>query len=144
VKRLRTDQGWLARARGRAVKIIYLLVPELPSDGRFRYRLILMKRPMEEIVASQRIMLEREGKSSADEAVLAKVYETQLLQFEDWLRAQPYFAAMAVNYHDALENPDAVSRNVNDFLGGSFDAAAMARVVDRDLYRRRASLPAKE
>ena len=144
VKRLRTDRSWLVRACGHAVKIIYLLVPELPSDGRFRYRLILMKRPMKEIVASQRIMLEREGKSGVDEAALARVYEMQLLQFEEWLRVQPDFATVGVNYHDALEKPDAVARNVNDFLGGGFDVAAMARVVDRGLYRQRASFPSKE
>jgi hypothetical protein len=59
VKRLRSDRSWLDQARGHAVKIIHVLVRELPADGQFHYRLLLMKRPMEEILASQRALLER-------------------------------------------------------------------------------------
>src|SRR6185295_16167693 len=68
VKRLRADQAWLGEARGRVVKIIHLLLRELPADGRLAYRVIFMKRPLDEILASQRVMLEREGKKSADAA----------------------------------------------------------------------------
>src|SRR5712692_1323159 len=46
VKRLRSDRSWLDQARGRAVKIIHVLVRELPADGQFNYRLLLMKRPL--------------------------------------------------------------------------------------------------
>ena len=137
VKRLRADQSWLDQARGRAVKIIHLLVRELPIDGRFQYRVILMKRPMEEILASQRVMLEGEGKTSGDSNLLARTFQDQLSQLEEWLRAQPNFVLLLVNYHDLLENTAATADKIDNFLGGGLDVDAMTRVVDPALYRQR-------
>jgi hypothetical protein len=137
VKQLRVDRSWLDRARGRAVKIIHLLVRELPTDGRFQYRVILMKRPMEEILASQRVMLESEGKTSADDVLLAKTYQAQLSQLEEWLRAQPQFAEVSIHYHDLIENPRDSAEKIADFLGGGLNVAAMAAAVDPSLYRQR-------
>lgn len=139
VKRLRVDHSWLDQARGRAVKIIHLLVRELPIDGRFQYRVILMKRPMEEILASQRAMLERQGKMSADNVALAKVYQGQLSQLEQWLGEQSHFTALSANYHDLLENPRAAAEKIDTFLGGDLDIEAMTGAVDPKLYRQRIS-----
>lgn len=139
VKRLRVDQSWLDQARGCAVKIIHLLVRELPVDGRYQYRVILMKRPMEEVLASQRVMLERQGKTSADEATLAKVYQSQFSQLEQWLVARPHFTALSVSYHDLLENPQAAAEKIDIFLGGGLDVGDMAGAVDPTLYRQRIS-----
>jgi len=137
VKRLRTDRSWLDQARGKAVKIIHLLVPEIPVDGRFQYRVILMKRPMQEILASQRAMLERQGKTSADSATLAKIYEAQLLQLEEWLRGKPAFSFLAVDYHRALNEPLEVAKEVNAFLQANLNLEAMAAAVDPALYHQR-------
>ena len=139
VKRLRADQSWLDQARGRAVKIIHLLVRELPTDGRFQYRVILMRRPVEEVLASQRVMLERQGKTSADNATLAKVYQSQLSQLEQWLGAHPCFTALSVNYHDLLENPRAAAEKIDLFLGGGLDIEAMIGTVDPTLHHQRGS-----
>lgn len=143
VKRLRADRSWLDRARGRAVKIIHLLVRELPRDGQFQYRVILMKRPMEEILASQRVMLERQGKTSADETLLAKTFHEQLSQLEEWLRARQNFAVLAVHYHDLLESTAPTTEKIDNFLGGGLDIAAMTRAVDPALYRQRPSAESK-
>jgi hypothetical protein len=62
VKRLRSDRSWLDQARGHAVKIIHVLVRELPADGRFHYRLVLMKRPIEEILAPRQ---DQRGRSNS-------------------------------------------------------------------------------
>src|SRR5271157_5533474 len=56
VKRTREDPGWLSAAQGKAVKMVHLLLLDLPDL--FTYRVILMRRPMAEILASQRIMLQ--------------------------------------------------------------------------------------
>lgn len=142
VKRLRTDQSWLGRARGHAVKVIHLLLRELPTDGRFTYRVIFMKRPLAEIIASQRAMLERQGKASADEAVLAKMYQSQLAQVEEWLSAQPAFSFRSIDYHRVLGNPLDLAEEINVFLGGDLDVAAMAGAVDPTLYHQRSADPA--
>lgn len=137
VKRLQIDKSWLSQARGRGLKVIHFLLRELPTDGRFSYRVIFMRRPIEEILASQRVMLERQGKAGADEAALAKIYQSQLLQVEEWLAAQPTFSFRSVDYHRALGNPLDVAEEINVFLGGDLDVAAMAGAVDATLYRQK-------
>lgn len=135
VKRLRMDQSWVGQALGKAVKVIHVLVRELPAQ--FNYRVILMKRPMPEILASQRVMLEREGKPSADQAVLEKMYQSQLTQLEELLKAQPCFTALTVQHHDLIENPRSIAEKVDNFLSGGLSVDAMAKVVDPALYRQR-------
>ena len=137
VKRLRADQSWLEQARGHAVKIIHLLLRELPTDGRFQYRVLFLRRPMEEVIASQRAMLARAGKVSADPAALSKVYQSQLSQIERWLAEHSCFETRPLEYHRILENPLALATEVNSFLGFDLDTAAMAAAVDSTLYRER-------
>lgn len=137
VKRLRTDQSWLDLARGHAVKVIHLLLRELPTSGSFCYRVIFMRRPLEEVLASQRAMLERAGKQAADEALLAKVYRRQLEQAEQWLAAQPAFAVLFLEHSALFQNPQPTVAEVNDFLGGGMDLAAMRGTIDPALYRQR-------
>lgn len=137
VKRLRTDQTWLERARGHAVKVIHLLLRELPTSGSFRYRVIFMRRPLEEVLASQRTMLERAGKKAGDDALLAKAYRSQVEQAEQWLAAQPAFAVLYLEHRALFENPQPTVAKVNDFLGDGLDLAAMRGTIDPALYRQR-------
>ncbi len=137
VKRLRTDRSWLEKARGHAVKVIHVLLRELPTDQPFSYRVILMKRPMEEILASQRAMLESQSKKSGDEKILAKVYGNQLPEIEEWLATQSCFQSVAVEYHRILEDPFTVAKEINEFLGRDLDVPAMAQAVDPSLCRQR-------
>ncbi len=137
VKRLRGDKTWLDSARGHAVKVIHLLLPELPHDGRFEYRVLLMKRAMDEVIASQAVMLARLGKTSADAGTLAKIYASQLSQAEQWLASHSCFAVQPVEHHRVLAEPRLVAVEINAFLGSDLDAAAMERAVDVSLYRQR-------
>lgn len=137
VKRLRTDRAWLPQARGHAVKIIHLLLRELPLDASFAYRIILMQRPIEEVLASQQTMLQRDGKTGSDPAVLRRAFESQLAQLDEWLRSRRDIAFLRVAYHRAISEPSPVAEEVREFLGLPLDAAAMARAVDPALYRNR-------
>lgn len=137
VKRLRADQSWLAQARGHAVKIIHVHVPYLPVDGTSRYRVILMRRNMQEILASQRAMLKRQGKKSEDETILARAYQAQLSSLEEWLRAREQFSTLSIDHRDIIENPRAAAMAIDNFLGGGLDIEAMVHVVDPALYRQR-------
>src|SRR5215471_15907456 len=137
VKRLRTDRSWLPRAKGHAVKIIHVLLRELPVDNSLAWRIVFMQRPMEEIISSQRAMLLRDGKASADPAILQKAFESQLAQLGSWLAGRPDIAVLPVAYHRVLREPDAVVEELRAFLGWELDAAAMVRAVDPALYRQR-------
>ena len=143
VKRLRTDRSWIGQAHGHAIKVIHLLLRELPTDG-FNYRVILMHRPMAEVLASQRAMLERQNKVTADDAMLAKVYQSQLDQAEQWLTSQPAFSVLVMNHHAVLKTPGSAANAVNDFLGGGLDVGAMTRAVDPKLYRQQQAIAANK
>ncbi len=137
VKRLRTDCSWLDQARGKAVKIIHLLLSELPVNGAYAYRVIFMQRPIEEVLASQRTMLTRQGKTAGDDAILAKAFASQSDRIDRWLGSQSVFSLLRVDYHAVLEDAASVVAKINAFLSGGLDTAAMIATVDPALYRER-------
>lgn len=137
VKRLRSDRSWLPQARGHAVKIIHLLLRELLFDGTLSYRIVFMQRPIPEVLASQRAMLQRDGKAGADPALLQQAFAAQLAQLQPWLAAQPRVSVMPVSYHQVLREPQAVAEALQGFLGLDLDSAAMVNAVDPALHRQR-------
>src|SRR5208282_6104712 len=54
VKRTKSDASWLSGATGRVVKMVYRLLYDLPPNR--HYRVVFVRRRMEEILASQRTM----------------------------------------------------------------------------------------
>ena len=140
VKHLRTDRSWLEQARGHAVKIIHLLLRELPTDGSFHYRVLLMKRPLAEVIASQGAMLARNGKAGADPSGLAKIFEGQLAEVERWLTEQPHFTCHPIDYHAALRDPIATADRIEGFLRQKLNTVAMAEAIYPALYRQRQNL----
>jgi hypothetical protein len=138
VKRTRQDPSWLAAAAGKVVKVIHLLLRDLPADR--QYRVIFLRRSVAEVVASQRAMLARSGRQGANlpDDKLAAVFEAQVRETEGWLARQPNFRLLAVEHRDLIQRPAEMARAVNEFLGGGLDEAAMAAVVDPALYRQRA------
>jgi hypothetical protein len=137
VKHSRSDLGWLAQAGGRAVKVIHLLLPQLPP-GR-QYCVVFMLRDLAEVVASQRAMLMQQGRTGAalaDER-LAGVFQKQIAEVRQWLSDRPNFRVLYVHYHDVLRNSLASAERVAAFLGGSLNPAAMAAVVEPGLRRQR-------
>ncbi|MDP9170879.1 MAG: sulfotransferase [Acidobacteriota bacterium] len=135
VKRTRTDATWLPRARGKAVKLIYALLPDLPQD--FEYRVILMHRDLREVVASQRAMLQRSGNQGADisDDRMAAIFKDEMQSVRAWLSQQPAFATLDVEHRDCLNTPVLTAARVNRFLGGGLNEAAMALAVDPALHR---------
>ena len=140
VKRLKTDRSWLPDARGKAVKIIHLLLPELAGPGvpqELRFRVVMMRRPVEEVVASQRAMLARQGRAGAalPDAQLGRMFVEQLERVERLLASHPNFQFCTVPYPALVADPAAEAARINGFLGGGLDEGAMARAVDPTLYR---------
>ena len=136
VKRTRQDSSWLNSARGKAVKMVYLLLRDLPPTE--DYRVILMHRDLTEVLASQRAMLLRLGNPGADlsDAQMASLFRAQLQSTTAWLQADPRFRLLETHYQDCLRNPARAAAQVNEFLGGHLDETAMAAAVDPALYRR--------
>ena len=137
VKQVKEDQSWLDEAQGRVVKMVYRLLYDLPPH--YSYRVVFMRRDLDEVIASQEEMLRRLGKAS--DAVpaqqMAGIYRRQLADVAAWLQQQPNFEALDVEYRDVIANTESVVERLNAFLGGGLDTAAMLRVPDRGLYRQR-------
>jgi Sulfotransferase family len=124
------DASWLAQARGRAVKIVAPLLRHLPD--RYNYRVILMKRDLGEVIASQNVMLARAAEQTDAMATdrLKAVYETQLLGVEELLAHRACFESLMVRYRDVVTNPLGQARRVSAFLERDLALDRMAAVVD--------------
>ena len=130
------DTAWLAGARGRAVKIVSPLLTHLPET--YDYKVLVMRRDLDEIVASQNAMLDgRQQARGAADARMRAHYEEHLRQLDRFLSRRECFSALTVHYADVLANPREQSVRINDFLGGRLDVERMASVADPSLYRRR-------
>jgi LPS sulfotransferase NodH len=139
VKQLRTDKAWLDDAAGKAVKVIHLLLMELPDDR--PYRVVFMQRDLREVVKSQSTMLARSGRAGGGlppERLIA-VYEQQLKAVDAWLAARPGFTVLRVPYSELVREPGAWVPQVADFLGRSLDRTAMHAAVDPTLHRNRSN-----
>jgi hypothetical protein len=140
VKNTRTSWDWLRQAQGKAVKMVHLLLTDLPREG-YDYRVLLMKRRMAEVLASQRVMLQRQGKSGAALSAeqLSQVFLGQMERVEAWLKAQPHFALLPVDYNALIANPMPQAAAINEFLGCALDSEKMIQAVNSKLYRQRSS-----
>jgi hypothetical protein len=137
VKQVKEDQGWLEEAQGKVVKMVYRLLYDLPPA--YQYRVVFMRRDLDEVIASQEEMLRRLGKESSglDKARLAEIYQRQLAEVIVWLQSQPNFSMLSVIHRDVLDDPERVIHALDGFLGGQLNTGAMLRVPDTSLYRQR-------
>lgn len=139
VKRTRKDASWLKQAAGKVVKMVHLLLLDLPLNR--QYRVVFMQRHLDEVVKSQNIMLERQGKSGTDteRERIIKVFRAQMKQVDKWVQDHPCFKILYVDYNEVVRDPAPSVEAVNAFLGGDLDTETMMAVVDPSLYRNRAA-----
>jgi predicted AlkP superfamily phosphohydrolase/phosphomutase/tetratricopeptide (TPR) repeat protein len=136
IKTLPKDNGWMKQAEGRAVKVVAQLLRHLNHGC--RYRIVYMERDLAEVVRSQGKMLARQGKegASVSDERLIQIFAGQEKTIKTMLAAKN-LAVLYVPHQACIENPGRVAREVNEFLGGSLDEAAMAKAVVPELYRNR-------
>ena len=138
VKKLPVDTAWMPEAIGKAVKIIALLLTKLPLKG-YRYKVLFMRRDIEEIMKSQKQMLIRRGESTdkiSDEEMIT-TYNRHLSEVLNFLEAHSCFTVFFVNYNDLMRDPNDWVPRIAAFLGKEMDTEAMKAVVDPKLYRNR-------
>ena len=137
VKKTKDDPSWVPGARGKVVKMVYSLLYDLPEA--YEYRVIFMRRNMDEVLASQKKMLERSGKQGAkvSDEQLAELFKTQLAKFDRWVESRNNLALLSINYKDMIASPKVECEKIGEFLGGVLDIDAAAAAVDPSLYRNR-------
>jgi hypothetical protein len=139
VKRLaeESDKAWLAEARGKGIKVISYLLKSLPS--RFNYRVVFIRREMEEVLASQKKMLTRRGEAEETPPErMRALFEDDLWRASYQLKRRPEFETIELHYSAVLARPLDEARRLAAFLGCGLDIEAMAGAVDPQLYRNRA------
>lgn len=137
VKRTKDDPSWIPAAQGKAVKMVYQLVYDMPAD--YRYRVLLMRRDMQEMLQSQRKMLDRTGQDSGPlgDEQMADLFSRAVAEFEAWVKKQSNIEMLEVSFNRVQNDPRGELARVNEFLGGRLNLEAMVDVVDAKLYRNR-------
>jgi hypothetical protein len=137
VKEIERDASWLEDAQGQVVKMVAALLKHLPSQ--YTYRIVFMRRRVEQILASQRTMLQRRGEPTdqvSDER-MAHLYQKHLRRIEAWLSEQPNIEVLYVDYGRVLSDPADEAERINLFFKDALDEDRMAAVVEPALHRQR-------
>lgn len=131
------DVAWLPQARGKVVKVISFLLQYLPAGE--TYKIIFLRRDLDEILASQRKMIVNRGEDpdSMDDAQVAAMFDRHIELVEKWLARQPHIETLYIHYNDVMADPQAQVARISAFLGRELDEEVMAEVVDPNLYRNR-------
>jgi hypothetical protein len=130
------DKGYLRSARGKGIKVISYLLKSLPADS--NYKVVFIRREIEEILASQKKMLARRGETDdTPPERMREIFQDDLWRAKYLLTHAPQFEHVEVHYSDVLAKPREAAERVAAFLGGGLDVEAMAAAVDPSLYRNR-------
>ena len=136
VKQIKENTSWLDSVQGKAVKMVSMLLYDLPADR--KYTILFMKRDIDEILISQRIMLERKGEGrNINDEEMKELFTRHLLEIAKWLDNQKNMRVLYVNYKDILDNPVGNARRINEHLGNCLNTDNMVLAVDTSLYRQR-------
>jgi len=134
-----TDKSYVREGRGKALKVISFLIKDLPPDN--DYRVIFMRRDLDEVLTSQGKMIDRLGSidSSADDEAMKEAYRNDIVRTRLMCKKNPHMELIEIHYSETVDSPVASAHKVNTFLGGGLDEAAMLVGVDKGLYRNKAS-----
>lgn len=135
VKEIEHDSTWLPNARGKAVKMISMLLFHLPTTE--RYRILFMERDLDEVLQSQEAMLRRLNRQAAPRDAMRNAYRIHLDHLDNWLKQRSDMSIIRVGYKDLVEQPQCQAERISEFLGLSLHVAEMTNSVDPNLYRNR-------
>ncbi len=132
-----TDKSYVREGRGKVLKVISFLIKDLPDDN--DYRVIFMRRDLDEVLASQNKMIQRLGTTdtTATEDAMKEAYRNDIVRTRLLCKNRPNFELIEIDYKLTIEDPTTTARSVNAFVGGHLDEAAMREAVDGSLYRNR-------
>jgi len=137
IKLLHRDNSVLEDINGQSVKIIAHLLFSLPL--KYRYKIVFMRRPIEEVIKSQNKMLERLSKDrKANDQTLLRSFSKKIDKVRQWAEKMPNVSILEVDFNEAIDQPQETSQMVSDFLNSyDLDTAAMAAVSDKGMRRER-------
>lgn len=135
VKDLAQDSSWIPTLRGKAVKMISMLLYDLPLTE--RYRIVFMERNLDEVIASQEKMLRRRQQQPAPQAKMREAFELHLRRLSEQLEHRKNTSVLRVSYRELVETPLEQAQAVSRFLDDRPIVNQMVTAVDSALYRNR-------
>ena len=138
IKSLAKNPRVLEQAEGKVVKIISALLPHLPP--RHRYKILFMRRPVEQVVDSQWKMLANQGhKPRAEKQHLISTQETHLAHTLATLRQSPKVELLEIDFPGLVADPMAWIPQIRAFLGPALAASdeTLAAAIRPELHRHR-------
>lgn len=137
VKQMENGAPWLDDARGKAIKIVAPLIPQLP-DG-VACRVLLTERNINDIIASQSQMMRRRGRSVSETperlARLRNEYLRLVVWTKGFLASRPGTKLLCLDRNAVIRDPRRAAEAINRFLGGNLDVERMAAEVKPELSR---------
>ncbi|MEX0998199.1 MAG: alkaline phosphatase family protein [Flavobacteriaceae bacterium] len=131
VMSIHKDNSWLERSKNKSVKIVAPLLKFL--DPQYRYKIIFMKRDLNEVIKSQRKMI---GKDPDTIPIrLYNSYIKQLQSISRWKMKEPGVELVYVDYNELINNPNEIIQKVESFVGVDLDKDKMVQCIDKSLYR---------
>lgn len=133
VKGIATDNSFLKEMEGRAIKVVAPIL--IYADTRLKYKVIFMRREIEEILMSQEKMLNKDQTSEREK--YRTIYEFHLKKTYRFLEQHgiPY---INISHRELLSKPEAELSKLTEFLGIQDDVEKLAGVVRPELYRNKA------
>lgn len=135
VKDLGRDNSWLSSCGGQVLKVVSPLLRYLPSQN--AYKVILMQRPLTEVILSQEVMKGRskEEVMRAFPFQMAVDFENERKRILNWLELQPHIEFMEVEYYDCLDQPSQVAEDLSAFLGRKITTDHIKKATEKSLHR---------
>ena len=137
---LRRDVSWLEHAKYKVVKVVSPLLTFLPP--RYNYKIILMERDIVEIMTSQQLMLQKQGKTDRKNFSLSvmETYKSNLEQVKQWTERNKLFVELlTVDYASLINEPLLQIKKINEFLNLNLNINNMIDAIDISLYRNKNS-----
>lgn len=130
VKSIVKDNSFLKNCKGKAIKIVTPLPIFL--DKSLNYRILFMRREMEEILMSQEKMLNKDQRSERDK--FNSIYTQHLAKSYQFFEAHniPY---LDVNYSQLIHDMENEVSKILKFLELNLDTAIFGNVIKPHLYR---------
>ena len=132
VKGIVAKNSFLDGAEGKAVKIVAPLPIYMKPE--LKYKVLFMRRDLEEILRSQEKMLSKDQSSEREK--YRTIYEFHLKKTYRFFNEHS-IDFMDVNYNEFMKSPEVSLQKVIDFLGLDASPKILSEVVNPELYRNR-------
>lgn len=133
VKNLHNNSNWIGLADHKLIKVVAPMIKHLPLN--YKYKVVFIERPLEEVVVSQIKMLDRLGHEETQRTKLHKTLENTLKSTKSWLGVRQNVDALYIHHNDIINNPIGASTKLNAFFKGQLEITKMAACVNPKLYR---------